>query len=346
MPIYKITFTPSGPYFFGNEKSFAFDTEKKSAPIYFIKGEKMPYQTTLFGSLRYMLLHKKGFRHLNDEENIEAVGKASFNIEHNEATHQEFGCIKQMSAVLLCRGDELFIPTPFDHNANSDDKNYTPFTEYEDIKSRENQDAFYPIEYKAKKGISDSFMSLADMHLETDLFTTDVRIGINRKNVKDGFFKREFICLKKGFSFCVFAKIDNDKLNGKNDIVTMGQTKIPFAVKFESLKDQSFDLTEYVKNTLKQKSVCKKRIYCISDTLACDNLYNNHHFAIVKTRDFRNLKTSGSGFFKDSHLHHLISAGSVFFPKDNVSHPSKDTNEYKNAEIVGFNQIAFIEGEV
>lgn len=342
MPLYKITFTPSGPYFFGNEKSFAFDSQKKSMPLYFIKGEKMPYQTTLFGTLRYILLPKKGFGHLGNTENVNAVGKDSFDIEYNDSVPQSFGSIKKMSAVLLCRGDELFIPTPFDHNTASENDEYTPFTEFAALTTPDTGFSFYPVGYNSKKGLADSYTSLSDLHLETELFTSDVRIGINRSNTKEGFFKREFICLKKGFSFCVFAEIDNAELDGRSEAVTMGQNKVPFAVRFENA--DGFDLTGCIEKAFSKKPVCKDRIYCLSDAKAADDLYGGHSYAIVKTRDFRNLKTTQKRFVKSESLHHLISAGSVFFPKENVSSISRSTNSQKNAETVGFNHVITVKG--
>ena len=59
---YLVTFKPVEPYFFGNEKNFAFRGQEKQMQLsnsYFIRSEKMPAQTTLLGVLRYLLLPVK-----------------------------------------------------------------------------------------------------------------------------------------------------------------------------------------------------------------------------------------------------------------------------------------------
>ena len=59
----QLKFTPLEPYFFGNEKTFSFPNSKDGGQLrnsYLIKSESIPSQTTLFGTIRYLLLpHKK-----------------------------------------------------------------------------------------------------------------------------------------------------------------------------------------------------------------------------------------------------------------------------------------------
>ncbi|MEG2717669.1 MAG: hypothetical protein RR961_10055, partial [Eubacterium sp.] len=59
MSDYIITFTPEEPYFLGNERTFSFgdnkDKQQRSGK-YHIESDKIPSQTTLLGTLRYLLL--------------------------------------------------------------------------------------------------------------------------------------------------------------------------------------------------------------------------------------------------------------------------------------------------
>ena len=103
MSAYRVTFTPSGPYFFGNEKTFQYpgqEVKNDFGSLYYIKGEKMPMQTTLLGALRYILLPQKGLgKNLLSEASVQAVGKFSFDIDSKGK--QDFGKIKSISPVFI-----------------------------------------------------------------------------------------------------------------------------------------------------------------------------------------------------------------------------------------------------
>ena len=79
MSVYKISFIPSGPYFFGNEKSFIYPGSEndKFGTLYYIKGENLPSQSTVLGALRYILLPEKGYDKLGKEINTEAALRAA-----------------------------------------------------------------------------------------------------------------------------------------------------------------------------------------------------------------------------------------------------------------------------
>ncbi len=371
MAIYKITFTPSGPYFFGNEKTFSYsksnstaDKKAKEDKLYYIKGEDTPSQTTVFGALRYILLPEKGFNKLGEDRNVEAIGASGFNMDSEE--QQSFGWIKRMSAIFVSRGDELFVPTPFDHNCAKEDKTeteldgkkitvyyYTPMKEYEEFGSGNCLDGttLYLTDYDAKEGLTCSYMSIADGHLEKELFSSDVRVGNNIADNKDGLFKKEYKCLKAGFAFCVFAELD-DGAKGQvleRSLVSMGQGKVPFAVSFEKTDYEGFDsVYEAVCSAISKKPVSRDRVYCVSDMVVGEKLYTDTAFAFVKTRDHRSFTRAFDGispqYKKSSTLHRLVKAGSVFIPNslpDNNGDKAL-TGRQKNAFTVGYNQISII----
>ncbi|MBE6666497.1 MAG: hypothetical protein E7603_09865 [Ruminococcaceae bacterium] len=358
MSAYRVTFTPSGPYFFGNEKTFQYPGQKVKndfGNLYYIRGERMPMQTTILGALRYVLLPTKGLNkeNLNSEQNVSAIGKASFDIDSQKI--QEFGQIKKIFPIFLRKDEEYFIPTPFDHNyAVKAERNgltyYSPMSDYGEVKTLDG-DKLYLRDYDAKEGIKDSFMSLSDAHLETELFTSDVRVGINRSDRSEGgFFKKEYIALKKGFAFAVFADIEKEGLHGKVFTVLLGQGKVPFSVLFEKADSKCVkEMEETIIDIMKKKPVAYNRIYCSSDMLTdCGKLYGDMRFAITKTRDHRSFKTKiGGGVEKGSTLHRLIAAGSIFIPEQGKEEKAlkawKNNTKQENAANIGFNQMILIE---
>ena len=357
MSAYRVTFTPSGPYFLGNEKTFQYpgqEVKNDFGNLYYIRGERMPMQTTLLGALRYVLLPKKGLNkdNLTSSENVLAIGEASFDIDSEKI--QSFGQIKSISPVFLRKDEEYFIPTPFDHNyavkaAENGFTYYSPMSDYGKVNTLDGE-KLYLRDYDAKYGIKDSFMSLSDAHLETELFASDVRVGINRSDHSEGgFFKKEYIVLKQGFAFTVFADIDKEDLHGKVFTVLLGQGKVPFSVLFEKdITDGAKTLEKKIVDVLKKKPIAYDRIYCLGDMLTDGgNLYGDMHFAITKTHDYRSFKTKvGGGIQKGSTLHRLVAAGSIFIPKQEKEEMAlqvwKRNTKQQNAANIGFNQMVLI----
>lgn len=347
MSMYKITFTPSGPYFFGNEKTFKYEAESE---LYYITGEDTPSQNTIFGALRYILLPTKGLDKLTEPENIKAVGERGFNIDSKNK--QVFGKIKGMSPVFVSKGEELFIPTPFDHNRKNctveteGDKKfvvYTPMTGFAGFETLEGE-KLYLTDYDSKEGVENSYMSVETKRIITDLFGSDVRVGINRKNTKDGFFKKEYKYLETGYSFCVFAEIDDAQID-KDSVycVCLGQGKVPFSARFEVADITFKDLYDKVCKAIGGKAVTKRRLYCLSDTLVDNGLYAGVDLAIVKTRDYRSFTRSVAGYKKNPVLHRLVKAGSVFYSETVSTDFIKNNEAQKNASTIGYNTVIGID---
>lgn len=368
MNVYKVTFTPSGPYFFGNEKTFGYPGQDVGGALnnrYFIRGEALPSQTTLLGALRYMLLPLKGYGNLAEKVNVDAVGKESYHI--NAGTVQNFGRIRSLSPLFLTKGTEIFVPTPFDHNSdepgftkieeNGKPKKiyyYTPFQNYIGLTTPDGE-KLYTEDFNVKKGVTDSFVSLTDLHLEDDLFDSEVRVGILRRSTEDGFFKKEYRVLKKGYSFAVFAGIDGDSLDGRCEIVSLGQGKVPFAVRFERCADGEGDLAGMAAAALSKEKHPVPTYYCLGDLFLDDvnyeEFYTGHlRFAVTKTKDFRNFRTGAGGRIEKSHLlYRLIRAGSVFMPaeksaEDLASVLAEKSVNQTNAKQIGWNRIIRIGG--
>ena len=357
---YKITFKPAEPYFFGNEKNFVFpgQTQKSAySSSYFIKSEKTPSQSTILGALRYIfLVHKKtDFKYdkYEKEDNEKAVGEASFDAERNDV--QQFGIIKKVSPVFLCGKDKkgsnvTLIPTPMDHKIVVADENgkkiktteYTPFSDYIQAETSEGK-KLYADDFDVKEGLAHNYCAVenGEIYESEDLFTTDLRIGINRSSKRDGFFKKEYSMLKNDFSFAVYAELDaDDAVTASVQHVFLGQGKSAFSVTFTEEKK---DLSKTVECFLKKFKREYQFVYCLSDSFITDFDDENVLFCAIDTKDYRSFRTKEQGRIeKDGNLYHLLKAGSILYVNDAEQWTSK--NKKENAKNIGFNSFVKIGG--
>lgn len=374
MASYKITFTPAEPWFFGNEKRFLFSNESSDSygKQYYIKSELMPSQSTVLGALRYILIPNKKLKYAYTDDdrrtNEEYIGKGSFNIDAAEV--QSFGKIKSISPVFLIKNKtEVLIPAPLDHktkwhteNDSGENKTYTPFADYGSCTTAAGK-KLYAKDYVAKDELFGGFVSLADDSVikNDDIFVVDGKVGINRSDKENGFFKKDCISFKnllkteqgtvpQSFSFAVYADIDIDDLDGKTFAVTLGQGKSPFAFSFTKEENTFKDrVTEFMKKHIeplfKNEEVkgCTY-VYCPADAYITTPYNENTLFAVTQTKDYRAYLTNPDGSIKKGdRLHRFIKAGSVFIVKDETEW--KKIAENKNAEQTGNNNFYYIEGE-
>lgn len=335
MRTYRIIFTPTEPYFFGNEKTFRFDSKvlgQYDNP-YFIRSERTPAQTTVFGAVRYLLLknRKSDFSGYPDGyDNI--IGSDSWKITE---TNQDFGKIKGISPIFLYRQDSgdkdgIYLHAPLDHYHNrARDKNkpdiYTPFALCDIEKDAANRQ--YSKDYDPKEGLVDGYMNINSGEIvdSGNIFGTTVRVGIDVKKSDSAFFKKEYGYLKKNWSFGIYLDIDDNyceecRKEGKPIIedasVYLGQNKAAFKVSFAEAKN---DLASA------ENLIADNTIYCISDIYASSDVYNYSSFSITNTRDHRSLETEKAKdsngrpqIHKGDKLYRLISAGSVLCFNDDV----------------------------
>ncbi|MCR5782223.1 MAG: hypothetical protein K6G90_05740 [Clostridia bacterium] len=339
MSRYLVRFTPSGEYFFGNEKRLSYGKNDNSENItYFISGENSPLQTTLFGALRYLLLPEKSFETAGNSASL--IGRKPFIID--SGTVQDFGAIRSMSPVFLAKDDEWFIPTPYDHNRSSDSGVYTPLSDYRKMTTADGE-KLYTEQYDSKKGIESSCMSLCDGHIERDVFSSSVQIGINRRSDNDGLFKKEYKLLNSGFSFAVIADIDAAP-ELSNQAVLLGQGKSPFSVNMalytgESLENKAGSIITQARQRVGVEP--DDFVYFASDFFTdsrLEDIYSRFQFAAVATRDFRSFAVLDSGHVQRGDcLHRFIKAGSIAIPTDRFDY--EPSGKQRNAATIGFNSI-------
>jgi len=316
---YKITFTPTEPYFFGTEKTFRFPGQKIEGQFdtpYFIRSERTPSQTTMFGAVRYLLLKNR----LPDfsgypEGYEEIIGKESFMI---SAPGRTFGKIHQISPVFLqLKADTrnkyptgIYIPTPLDHNVSSTQKIYTPYTRHSIEDGRQ-----YAPEYDPKRFLPDGYMHLASNTIVPGdaIFTSIVRVGINTVKQNKAYFKKEYAMLQEGWSFGIYLTVDDDAEIPGDKVVYLGQNKAAFLVSYSA---EECSLPYVNDRTVLPEEGC---IVCLSDTLTDNSIYRNCSMAITQIRDhraFETIRQEENGrpkIRKDSILYKLVKAGSVFW---------------------------------
>ena len=341
MPRYLITLRPLEPYFFGGERTFGFGKKGGQIQKYYIKSERVPSQTTLFGTLRYIILKQEKALLGEDKagRSAELVGAESFSFEKALSNKQQaFGIITHISPLFLTYADkrevEWLVPTPYNHKHCDKDSSKEKYIPYKmtplPIESGDDFTIF-PADYHAKTGYYGGYTALSDLHIvsDNDIFLTDTRTGINAhrtENTSNGiendgsFFKKERKMLKEGFSFAFIADIaENHGLQCETGIVFMGQDKSPFSYEIQETGD---NLTKHVQDAFQKADIQKHFLYALSDIMPVngDLFPQNVHMSyyMADTKMMRNLETNL--MVKDYYsrltkqkLYKLMRAGAVFF---------------------------------
>lgn len=331
---YLVKFKPLEPYFFGNEKSFIFPkgenktSNQQLSNSYYIKGENTPSQSTILGALRYILLpvKKSNWNYTEDEKklNNETVGSKGFSPEDE---NPNFGVIKNISPVFLCgcSNDDVLAPCPFDHKVENEQ--YTPFSDYINVETL-NGEKCYANDYDAKKGITSGYLNLNTRKViaESDVFEKETRVGVNRTSTEKGFFKKEYTTLSAQYSFAVYVTLDGCEMP-QNTTVFLGQGKSAFSVEFI---EQESNLADKVKTVLNDNVV-----YCLSDCFVESSVYDKTLFAVTKTKTYRSYEKNSNKVTKGTTLYRLITAGSVFIPREKAAFLNSVAKE--NLNKTGYN---------
>lgn len=331
---YLVTFTPLEPYFFGNEKTFAFAGETgqgQKTNSYFIASEQIPMQTTILGALRFLHLNDKIYEAASCS--AELIGSASFVI--RSKGQQSFGEIAEISPLFLVHTTkenkkEIYIITPTDNK--SDTSVYVPLQNYKPMEVI-NEKKEYTKEYNPKADHSPSVMSVDTSKTITiyDLISGTVRTG-NAKGVeKGGFFKKKFCILKKGWSFAVAAKLHGNWETGTS-LIYLGQNKSLFSVNIEESSVTEDDIRQKAKKWLRS-GIC----YVWGDSYVSNEVYKHSTFSITETREYREFSTESGAVKKGETLYSLVKSGSIF--KTNEPEIIERLFDDPQCCTIGFNKI-------
>ncbi len=377
---YLIKIDPLMPYFFGGEVTLknnsAEDKENTISASYFAQSETVPSQTTLFGTLRYVILEKAGLltksnsrQNDNDKEKTSRlIGEKSFEFTGKK---QAFGKIQKISPLFLIKKNDgtetRYIKCPLNY-VNSDgngDYRFLFAKEYPKDISNGDGAKFYPVvkrdsgEYKPYSEKMSSFCGYMSIDKTADdelfinrgeIFTPETRTGVfarrnnSKATDKENFFKKQYIRLSKNFSFAFYADIDEDKdhLLPSKTTVFMGQDKSPFILRCCPCEKESenFFGTVHI-----DKKGDKETFYVAASDCFFSNvsqLKEQVGWQMINTASFHHLTTTEktSNFHSDlkvSASYNLIKNGSVFYTKN------KDTTLNFTGDdglhIIGMNNI-------
>jgi len=331
----QIKLTPLEPYFLGGERIFEFVGGNRH---YFIRSLNTPSQTTLFGVLRYLGIAKHSNDFTLSGEDVINIGKNSYALSDQSGS---YGRIHKISPLYLLEGqDRYYIRAPFDHNLDAGVKQYMPWNNYSGEIQTVHGIRRYPLDYKAKAGIVDGWLCLSDKTIRDDLFTGITQTGVDKKNRKEAFFKREYKLLASGFSFTFFAEVDECFTCHNNTVVFLGQKKSPFTA--ESIKGPRVKEPDQPAILRKGFAYARSDVYIKGDI---KDIYKNCLFICAQDRDFREFITIYSkgvrqlNRYKKNNLIKLISAGSVFWPNDYDAFKTAVDNPH--ASVAGFNQFYY-----
>ncbi len=241
--IVQIELTPLEPYFFGSERSAVYGEKLYQLALtrsYYYRSERLPSQAALFGALRYLGIEEPTADFKVDTGRI---GPASYDLTDSGQT--DFGMIHRISPLFLADpAGELLIPAPRNHRAVKlrDDEGmgpaFTPYAAYEPVETLEGV-RLIPgkDDYDEKARDEGEFFSLSSGRLRGGMFSTQLRVGINRQKRGEnegGFFKKEYVVLAPGFRFVFRAEVDEAYFRfpaGQNELrrtLYMGQGHTAF----------------------------------------------------------------------------------------------------------------------
>jgi CRISPR-associated protein Cmr3 len=338
-----VTLTPLDHYFFGGENLNTDGTEK-----YYQRSTQLPQQTTLLGTMRFLLLKLDnsildGNKIIDKEKAKKLIGENSF----NKSSKSQYGKINAISEVLLWHETEgFYLPMLAWENTNND---INTLIEQGNNKcffgGKMKKDNFLLPYYEAKNGTKEYWIGQDGKPFQENIFV-EYRHSGNFKNKKnkvdddeDAYFKMCYYHLKHPFSFVFNMEISDDtvvnKLIRNNHIVTAGGEQSKFMCEIKKLDDSnpkriSEDIYEKAYSPFSDSQFTKVILTADAFTEE-ENLYQNSLFAVTQIKKMRFMQSSvektneynnrmqgksGKGIrvgLKQSRLFNLLKRGSVFY---------------------------------
>ena len=347
---YKCSFTSIGQYFLGGERTFPFDPKKQDhKKVYYIASEDFPSQSTIFGTIRFMLLEKAGLLNNGSETSYSSgiglrasqdalIGCDGFSMDKKDSCNS-YGILKRISPVYISdkKSGNKLIPAPLNHKNRKmkDGQNsvYEPLSmKYlEDVQTESGKAAFIPDNYDAKAGLSDGFLLLDN---KNSLISREKVIGtltqtrIARDLDEGGFFKMDYKYLKGEFAFSVMVEIEipysiegsaYEPFNNQG-IVFMGMEKSTFRYDVSEISSTAFRELENDIQGIQMSDMDNIVVYyALSDCYKKKSIENAALYWILQKTNLRTLeKQKGIDYrssMKKSRLYQMIRAGSVFYVK-------------------------------
>lgn len=352
MKNYLIKITPLEPYTFGGERGFTYNGVDDNG-TYYMGSKEIPEQTTILGTLRYLLLKSEGvlksppnYSNYEKTKNARICGGDTFQFESDK--EQSLGFIEEVSPLFIMdKQENIYIPNPFCNIGKDGKLQLMKMTEGVEC-SLGNGFAFpenSEAGYEAKKGYGSGFLCISDDKLSNvkkteDIFTKQLISGNNISQTDDAYFKREVFVMKEGMSFAVYLTLsDEAKDLSESNIIYMGKKNSAFKFETQQINDKNESLDRKVEAFFIKRNMSNSWSYCLSDVFVEEIKYSN--FAIVETKKLRNLKTEykDKGFSRSRQKRYeLIKAGSCFYGFQEIK------SNY-NLSKFGYNHIIQIGGK-
>ena len=288
---YRVELKPLEPYFFAGEKSFGFGKKKKqSYNNYFIRSELFPTQTTLLGTIRYLILKKYNLLttkdYSNEKEQEKYVGKSSSQIGQK---NQSYGMIERLSPLfILNEKGERLVRVPFNQQPKSDDnlklrslkeKSYPIFDGSNDENNNNYEMKLLEnVNLKKEDDVQKLFYNIDTdgvnkLIKQLDIVNSIEKVGINLRIEKEAFFKKEYQYLIKGYRFGFYLEINDDEFEKKLDdvienIVYMGSGKSAFKLVMSKTDENIKEFIDQVKEAFKMN--CDDVVYYAMSDIIVD----------------------------------------------------------------------------
>lgn len=281
---YLVTLKPLGPYAFGTDQNFAYSGETPTGKeSYLVTSNTTPPQTTVLGTLRYILLSwsgllKESFSYTAAEraDMARLIGPETFDFDKAD---QDFGAIRALSPVFLADlGTEgrdaaatpaILVPNPYCNTFPRDGGSaYRPMR-MEATPTRTSHGAismpcqgeydvkdYHPFGYLRIEPPAAADATPTLLRPETNgnwdfpfasTFVPGIRVGTHADD-DQALFRRELVTLERGYAFAFTLDYDDPtgllpSLDGRRDVVLMGKGRSPFEVRAVAT---AFDLDAYV----------------------------------------------------------------------------------------------------
>ncbi|MBZ2086377.1 hypothetical protein K1I53_01205 [Streptococcus oralis] len=305
MTDYLVTFRPLGDYSFGSDRRFSFVgknnySEDEYAP-YFIRTNRVPEQSTVFGMIRYLILVSNGIQlnqdfqyDENTRDKIKAlIGEKSFSLNGGV---QSFGKLEKISPIFLRKNSkEVVIPNPFNNKQGREgidqfepiilEEEITLPTSFGEIALPKSK------EYNPKEGYGDGYYNINTGCLEgiEDIFMTKVATGVRRVTQNDLVkLKQNLLDLCKLFV--------NATMKQKQEVSNLD-------------KNSNLSLTEFINNFMDllekynkgEKNHFQEELEKLSQNFDADRLFKREVHQLHKDYEFGvYVKVNGDITLKDS----------------------------------------------
>lgn len=386
---YLIKMTPLEPYTFGTEQGDRYAGQQETGKeSYLVTSGYEPSQTTVLGMLRYLLLKESGILNTDfqyskkEKEKMKVlIGEKSFCFYPEEKDREKgFGVIESVSPLFMMKetdqGDDILIKNPF---CNKSAKGYEPMKLGKAFRTSQGTIRLPEVsfrkntvkEYDAKDGYGSGYLCMTEqpsadnkikeIKLEvvnsSEIFMSEYRVSVRISDMDEqkeerGFFKRQVIRMKDGYSFAVVVELPDSrkKYLPSQAICYMGTKRSAFLVNSIPIgikENKFYDIEEYLEEAFKTYSkvngIQSCWYYALSDVFVGEPM-NWKGFSIIEKKNIRNLETNvdsknyAQKRKKSEKRIHLISRGSVFAEKP-------DFADKQYCKRIGLNSIICLGGE-